>query len=85
MRFNFISLHDKIRKKEQALAFAQKYELIKTSAVCKKCNVKYSVQYKRSETNYVFFTCSSCNVKESIRKDTFLYNKVATLKKYTGL
>ena len=76
MKFNFISLHDKIRKKEQALAFAQKYELIKSSAVCKKCNVKYSVQYKRQETNYVFFTCSTCNVKESIRKDTFLYNKV---------
>ena len=76
MKFNFISLHDKIRRKEQALKFAQDYGLIKSDANCSKCQRKFSVQHTRAESNYVFFTCTSCHTKESIRKDTFLYNKV---------
>ena len=76
MRYNFISLHDKIRRKEQALQFAQDHGLIKSSASCNKCHLKFSVQHTRAESNYVFFTCTSCHTKESIRKDTFLYNKV---------
>ena len=76
MRYNFISLHDKIRKKDQALKFAQDHGLIKSSATCNKCNAKFSVQHRRAESNYVYFTCTACHTKESIRKDTFLYNKV---------
>ena len=76
MRFNFISLHDKIRRKEEALKFAQEYGLIKSSATCSKCKKNFSVQHTRAQSNYVFFICTSCHTKESIRKDTFLYNKV---------
>ena len=76
MRFNFLSLHDKIRTKNDALKFAQDRCLIKTTAKCKTCAQNFTVQHTQAQTNYVFFTCTQCHTKESIRKDTFLYNKV---------
>ena len=76
MKFNFLSLHDKIRSRNDALKFAQEHELIKSSAQCKTCSRQFTVQHTQAKTNYVFFTCTQCHTKESIRRDTFLYNKV---------
>ena len=76
MKFNFLSLHDKIRTRNDALKFAQERNLIKSSAKCKSCSQLFTVQHTQAQTNYVFFTCTQCHTKESIRKDTFLYNKV---------
>ena len=81
-RLNFISLHDRIRHRDQAIKFAQDHGLIKSAATCDKCHCKFPVQNTRAESNYVFFECYHCKKKESIRKDTFLYNKVILFCKF---
>ena len=37
MRYNFISLHDRIRRRSDALHFAQEKDIIKSTSKCKTC------------------------------------------------
>ena len=76
MRFNLISLHDRIRTKAKALAFLQDKGIIKSNNCCLKCNIKCTTNNLRNDSNYVYFRCPKCGVQESVRKDTFLYCKV---------
>ena len=75
-RFNFLSLHDRIRRRDEALNFAQEHNIIKSDTKCKTCANSLKVQYSQANTSYVFFYCQQCKTKESVKKDTFLYNKV---------
>ena len=76
MKFNLISLHDEIRSMKDAIKFAQERNILKKSTKCKTCARTCKIQYNDAKDNYKCFRCHKCNTKESIRKDTFLYNKV---------
>ena len=80
MKFNLINLHDQIRDENSALKFLQDRDVIKSSSLCANCNAVCSTQ-TCSTSNYVHFYCTKCRIKESVRKNTFLYNKV----KFTAL
>ena len=82
MRYNFISLHDRIRRRSDALQFAQEKDIIKSTSKCKTCASSLKVQYSQANTSYVFFYCPQCKTKESVKKDTFLYNKVSPFTQY---
>ena len=75
MKFNLINLQDQIRDEKSALKFLQDRDVIKSSSLCATCNAVCSTQ-TCSTSNYVHFYCTKCRIKESVRKDTFLYNKV---------
>lgn len=81
MSVNFISLHDKIRTKDDAIKYLQENNIIKKEKLCIKCNVICPISSSDTD-NYVFFKCKTCRSKESIRKDTFLYNKNIALKTF---
>ena len=72
--FNLISLFSLLRTEDSAKEFLQQKGILKTETVCPKCKCPCVTEVKRK--NFRFFKCSKCNVEESIRKGSFLYNKV---------
>lgn len=73
---NFISLHDEIRTKDAAIKYLQDSDIIKKENLCVKCKIVTSTISSSDRDNYVYFKCKTCSSMVSIRKDTFLYNKV---------
>ena len=48
--------------------------ILKTETLCPKCKSPCVKEVRRK--NFRFFKCFKCNIEESIRKRSFLYNKV---------
>ena len=78
MSENLLSLSDKVRTSEDAVKYLQDKGILKTKTECSKCKEELKKITKKAN-NYYFFRCNKCESTESIRKDTFLYNKVRLL------
>ena len=72
--YNFLSLHSQVRDEDSARKFLQDRGILRKKYSCKKCGEVMSKEIKRR--NFVFFRCSNCHVEESLRKRSFLFNKV---------
>ena len=72
--YNFLSLHSQVRDEDSAKKFLQDRGILRKKYSCKKCGEVMSKEIKRR--NFVFFRCPNCHVEESIRKRSFLFNKV---------
>ena len=71
---NLISLHSLIRDEDSAKEYLKSKDILKRESMCPKCSEPMTKEIKRR--NFSFFRCSKCQVEESIRKRTFLFNKV---------
>ena len=72
---NFMALGFHLRgNEESAKKFLQEKGILKTETHCQKCGNLCVTEIVRK--NFRFFRCTKCNTEESIRKGSFLYNKV---------
>ena len=71
--FNLITLCDKVRVADSAVAFLKEQGILKTSVLCKKCGCDLSTVKKRHGTGYYYFRCCSCDSMISIRYFFYKY------------
>ena len=77
MKFNLISLFLRIKSIEDTILFMQEKDLLKSSFCCREGDILTGDTVKSGA--YFYFRCPSCHKKESVRKGTFLYEKVCTV------
>ena len=67
--YSLISLCDRVRSQDAAVAFLQSKKILHSKSQCKKCGTQNEVVSKDKATNYFFFGCSKkgCRSKTSIR------------------
>ena len=71
-KFSIITLCDKIKKSESAIAFLKEHGVLNSSAKCSKCSKELNEIYRKSGTSYYYFSCSDCGTMVSIRDGTIL-------------
>ena len=74
MPVNLVSLHDLIRTDKDTIRFMQQNELVNKTSYCTKCKEQNCRTVRKG--SFFFFKCSVCRTEVTVRKDTFLYNKV---------
>ena len=80
MKFNLVSLFSRIKNIEETILFMQEKDMVKSSFCCSECDILTDDTVKNG--SYFYFRCPSCHKKESVRKGTFLYEKVCIFKDF---
>ena len=70
--YNLVSLCNKVKASESAVAFLKQHCILNNKANCSKCLQEVDEMVCKPGTSYWYFLCSSCKTKVSIRDNTIL-------------